>query len=199
MAFCTKCGGANDTGALFCKACGAALGSTATTPGTPPPPPVAGVVPPPVAPIIIVKKGSAGKILLILFAVFVGLILMGMVIASLAGADLNAKKESDPCDDGSFNYLYGLQHGTSSAVYWKPGVTAKNLIDVHSFNPLGHGTFPNSNGKAHKVPRVFYTYEVESSNAGGMPIRKHWAVVMEPNSKNGLDEPCAIVDVVETQ
>lgn len=196
MAFCTKCGGANDTGALFCKACGASLGSTALPPGPPPPPHPS----PPVVPVVVVKKGRAGKILLILAALFVGLCLMGYVIGSIIDPDSGKVKEVDPCDNNSYAYLYDLKRGSPNyaADYWKPGVTAKSLIDVHNFSSLGHGTFPNSKGKPQKVTRVYYTYEIESSNEGGMPIRKHWAVVMEPGSKNGLDKPCAIVDVVET-
>lgn len=74
MSFCTKCGGANDPSAGFCRTCGAALpvAAAGTTPGAA------------VAPAPAVKKSRTGlKVVLILLALFIGLPIVASIIIAI--------------------------------------------------------------------------------------------------------------------
>jgi hypothetical protein len=194
MSFCTKCGGANDPNAGFCRACGAALPTAVagTTPG-------AAVAPAPAA-----KKSKTGlRVVLILVALFIGLpvvaaIVFGVVMTVKYGD--TKKAATDPCDNNSYAYLWALQHGNSiAATYWKAGVTPETLFDVSKFTVIKHGSFLQAGGKPYKIPRVYYQYEVESSTKGGFPIRKRWNIVMESDTKSIGELPCAIVQLAEAQ
>lgn len=196
MSFCTKCGGANDPSAAFCRSCGAALSGTA-----------AGVVPgaaAAAAPAPRVKKSNTGlKVAVILVGLFIGLpvvaaIIFGVVMTVKYGD--TKKAPTDPCDDNSFAYLWALQHGNSiAATYWKPGVTPETLFDVRKFTVIKHGPFFQAGGKPFKIPRVYYQYEVESSTKMGIPIRKRWNIVMESDTKTVGEQPCAIVQLAEAE
>lgn len=198
MAFCPKCGAANDGPGGFCRACGNALSGVGTVAGVAPSP----IPPAPMPPAPKKKMNTGLKVVLILLLVFVGLPVLATIILTIYYSDsVNTKKAAtDPCEENSAEYLYGLQYGKKvSSSYWKPKVTPMGLISVHSVTLLTHGSFLQSNGQPYKVPRVYYQYEVESSNTAGVPIRKHWNIVMEPDSKNAMNDPCAIVMVVEAQ
>lgn len=195
MAFCTKCGGANDANAAFCRACGAALPGAAAGAG----PGAAAAAPAPMA-----KKSKTGlKVVLILLAVFIGLpvvaaIIFGVVMTAKYGD--TKKAATDPCDDNSYGYLWALQHGNSvAATYWKPGVTPETLFDVRKFTVIKHGRLFQAGGKPYKIPRVYYQYEVESSTKMGLPIRKRWDIVMESDTKTVGEQPCAIVQLAEAE
>jgi hypothetical protein len=71
MSFCTKCGGATDPNASFCRACGTAV-----------PPPSAGVVSGAAAPAVAVKKSRKGlKIAGIVAAAFFGLLIIVAIVS----------------------------------------------------------------------------------------------------------------------
>jgi hypothetical protein len=215
MSFCTKCGGANDANAAFCRACGAALPAAAVgvRPGVAaaPAPMAAGAgagLPAAAAPASARKKMSPVlKIVLILITIFVIIPGVAALVFSIAmmvkygGTASEVKKDAkDPCETSSFLYLLALQEGKSiAAAYWKPGVTPETLFAVRSFNVIKHGSFIQPGGKPYKIPRVYYEYEVESSSKMGIPIRKRWNIVMETDTKNFGNEPCAIVQLAEAE
>jgi hypothetical protein len=75
MAFCNSCGATLTPGTKFCNKCGAPIGATTSAVPAAPPTPA-----PPAAP----KGGSSAlKIVLIVFAVIVGILILGMVTCGI--------------------------------------------------------------------------------------------------------------------
>jgi hypothetical protein len=107
----------------------------------------------------------------------------------------------DDCGGNAYAYLSALKDGDSLAAsgFWKPGISPQALFSVHDFHEIGRGTELAPDDKPYKIPRIYVAFEIESSTKGGLPIRKHCDIVMEPTTKNFGKYDCAIVQLSETE
>jgi hypothetical protein len=181
MAFCAKCGSALTPGAGFCSSCGTPFADGES--GKPAP-----------------KKLNKRKIMTIMLVGGVALLAFYVFGAIGSGPDPSiTSRETNHCSSTAAAYLEMLKRGDSDfSGYWKPDAKVVEIYNVSSYTELGHGNLLQANGKPYKIPREFYQFDVESSTKGGFPIRKHWAVVLEPLTRNGFGRPCAIVDLLDS-
>jgi hypothetical protein len=174
MAFCQKCG--KEASGAFCAGCGSPVGVQSGVP---------------------VKK-TRGKLLLLVLAVIVVTVIFIAKGIHDAGGVAAPAVGGPECSKNSVIYLELLKRGDGAAPrYWKQGVRPVTLFTVRDYKRIVQGEFLQASGKPYPIGRVYYRYEVESSTKGGIPIRKHWDVVLEPTTPNLNGTPCAIVAVNE--
>jgi hypothetical protein len=131
-----------------------------------------------------------------------GLIIVGIIFfISLVAVISNSSHPLDPRDYKSITcsgpadlFLYNLKTDSThdAGEYWKPGIEPKLLFSVSDYRHLDDGYFKTGN-------LLFYNYEVNSSTQGGIPIRKHWSIIVDPDADSTRGEKCAIVDVRDAE
>ncbi|HEY2169935.1 MAG TPA: hypothetical protein VGJ30_09955 [Candidatus Angelobacter sp.] len=131
-------------------------------------------------------------------AMIAGIILVAAIVAFFIA---NPPQPLDPRDSNSITcsgtadlFLYNLKTGWSNDAkkYWKTGVDPKLLFSVSDYRHLSDGYFKTGT-------LLFYDYEVNSSTEGGIPIRKHWSIIVDPDADSAKGEKCAIVDLREAE
>jgi hypothetical protein len=126
------------------------------------------------------------------FLLCVGFVSLLHIMKPSTEPPVSADDINSACADNARNFIGSLKDGFDTREYWKPGIQPKILYSVSDYRFLKNGTFPD-------LKMAFNTFEVSSSTQTGIPIRKRWDVVLDPNSTSVEGKKCAIVNIRDTE
>ena len=132
--------------------------------------------------------------LLLAVVLVVGFYVVYGIWGSNPGALVATSKPEQPyeCGVNVRMFLGYLKDGDAANEYWKPGIVPHKLYAVSDYRYLGEGFLQ-------QAKLAFYTYEINSTTREGIPIRKRWHILLDPNAKNGDGKKCAITGIVEAE
>lgn len=134
------------------------------------------------------KKNTKGPVIVVI--IFIGI----LVLVYISPPPDPRDNKSIVCSGTADLFLYNLKAGSSNDAkeYWKSGIEPKLLFSVSDYRHLHDGYFKTGT-------LLFYDYEVNSSTEGGIPIRKHWSIIVDPDADSVNGQKCAIIDMRDAE